>query len=189
LPTTKGEEEAELFFATQGIAAQDKLVGFNIGSASATKRWLPERFAQVADQLAAKGYKPIFFGSSGEKAIVAETIGKMQTEPLVATGEFSIGGLCAAIARLHLFITNDSGPMHLAVSQKVPLVAIYGPSKPDLYGPYKAINALVVRSEPICPGCADKMKHLCPDMRCMRDLTVAQVLVAARQLALEVETR
>ncbi len=173
------KEQAEEFWRKNAITAQDKLIGFNIGSASATKRWLPERFAAVADAVAGRGYKTVFLGSKDELPAVATAVSHMSTRPLVATGEFGLGALTAALSRLELLITNDSGPMHLAVSQKVPLVALYGPSKAELYGPYKFDRATVVRAEPPCTGCRERMKHQCTDMRCMEDLSVKQVLEAA----------
>ena len=71
-----------------------------------------------------------------DEEMVAEATGYMQTRPIIATGHFAIGGLAAAMRRCCLIITNDSGPMHVAISQKVPIVAMYGPSNPKLYGPY-----------------------------------------------------
>ena len=65
-----GEEhflEAELFWQEQNITDQDKLIGFNIGSAVPTKRWPPERFAEVADIFAAKGYKTVFLAGQWMK--------------------------------------------------------------------------------------------------------------------------
>ena len=177
-PLQEHFEAVQKFWDKVNVTESDKLIGFNIGSAVLTKRWAPERFAEVADTLAGKGYKIIFFGGSMDKDLVNEAVGKMKTKPIVATGEFSLGQLAAAMKRCCLIITNDSGPMHVAISQKVPIVALYGPSHVDLYGPYKA-NAVVVRAEPPCEGCKDGMKHKCSDMRCMNDLAVEQVLKAA----------
>lgn len=176
-------QEAQSFYEKNGVQSGDSLVGFNIGSASATKCWLPERFAQVADHVAEKGCKPVFFGSAGELKMVKQTLDKMQTNSyLVATGGLSVGGLVAALNRLDLLVTNDSGPMHVAISQKVPIVALYGPSKPDLYGPYKADKTFVVRAVPPCDGCEDRMKHVCPDMKCMKNISVRQVNDAVDKL-------
>ena len=180
--TKEREKEAAEFFALHKVQAKEKLIGLNIGSASATKRWLPERFAQVADYFADRGYKPIFFGSSSEVAMVDETVCYMKTTPIIATGAFSIGGLVAALNYVNLLITNDSGPMHLAISQKVPIVALYGPSKPDLYGPYNAQKSIIVRAEPLCLGCSKRMKHVCDEMNCMTNISVEQVIAAAEAL-------
>ena len=182
-PGEDHEKDAANFWRRHGVFASDKLVGFNIGSAVVTKRWAPERFAQVADTLAAKGYKPVFFGGTMDEEMVHEAISYMKTTPVVATGSFSIGSLAAAMNRCDLIITNDSGPMHVAISQKVPVVAMYGPSIPDLYGPYTD-NAIIVRSNPVCMGCVEAggMKHKCDDLRCMKELKVEQVLAAAEKM-------
>ena len=184
-PSEEQKRSAADFWREHGVFASDKLVGFNIGSAVVTKRWAPERFAQVADVLAERGYKPVFFGGTMDEEMVQEAVSKMKTTPVVATGSFTIGQLAAAMSRCSLIITNDSGPMHVAISQKVPIVAMYGPSSPKLDGPYTD-DAIIVTAQPPCPGCASGMKHKCDDMRCMRDLTVGQVLAAAeKQLARE----
>lgn len=77
--------------------------------------------------------------------MVDSVVVHMHHTPIVATGQFSLGELTAAIHRCSLFITNDSGPMHVAVSQHVPLVALYGPSNPKFYGPYTK-NCVVLES-------------------------------------------
>lgn len=179
-----GEEHlrhAEAFWRENGVFGSDKLIGFNIGSAVVTKRWAPERFAKVADILAGKGYKPVFFGGTMDEEMVHQAVSRMRTTPIVATGAFTIGGLAAAMRRCSLIITNDSGPMHVAISQKVPIVAMYGPSSPKLYGPYTD-EAIIVTAQPPCLGCADGMKHKCDDMQCMTRLTVEQVVQAAEAM-------
>lgn len=180
-PSEKYKQHADEFWREHGVFATDKLVGFNIGSAVVTKRWAPERFAKVADILAEKGYKPVFFGGTMDEEMVQEAVSFMKTTPVVATGSFRIGELAAAMRRCSLIITNDSGPMHVAISQKVPIVAMYGPSSPKLYGPYTK-DATIVTALPPCPGCAGGMKHKCDDMQCMTRLTVEQVVQAAEQM-------
>lgn len=173
--------EAKVFWEEQAVSETDKLIGFNIGSAVPTKRWPPERFAKVADIFAERGYKTVFFGGNMDQEMVAEATSYMKSKPIIATGCFGIGGLAAAMRRCELIITNDSGPMHVAISQKVPIVAMYGPSNPKLYGPYTK-DALIVTAEPPCEGCAGGMKHSCEDMQCMTRMTVEQVVAAAEKM-------
>lgn len=180
-PSEENKQLAEKFWRENGVFQTDKLVGFNIGSAVVTKRWASERFAQVADTLAAKGYKPVFFGGTMDEEMVQAAVSKMKTTPVVATGAFTIGTLAAAMKRCSLIITNDSGPMHVAISQKVPIVAMYGPSSPKLYGPYTK-DAVVVTAVPPCTGCSGGMKHKCDDMQCMTRLTVQQVIEVAEKM-------
>lgn len=185
-PSDEHFKNAEEFWRNHGVFGSDKLIGFNIGSAVVTKRWAPERFAQVADHFAEKGYKPVFFGGTMDEEMVQGAISFMKTTPVVATGSFTIGTLAAAMGRCSLIITNDSGPMHVAISQKVPIVAMYGPSSPKLYGPYTK-DATIVTAQPPCLGCASGMKHKCDDMQCMTRLYVEQVIEAAEKMLAEKE--
>lgn len=173
-------DEAARCFYTQHDLGDAPLVGFNIGSAVLTKRWPGERFAQVADTLAERGYRIVFFGGSMDRELVMDAVRHMKHQPIIATGAFYLGGLAAAMRRCSLIITNDSGPMHVAITQKVPIVAMYGPSSPKRFGPFTD-RATVVTAQPPCLGCSKGMKHTCSDLRCMEELTVEQVLQAANR--------
>ena len=145
-PTSKAwDDKAAAIYESHGVSPADSLIGFNIGSAVPQKRWPAKRFAAVADYFGRRGFKCVFFGGDMDLDMVKEATGEMASKPIVATGAFTIGELASAIRRCALFITNDSGPMHIAVSQRVPLVALYGPSNPKLYGPYTD-RAIVLES-------------------------------------------
>ena len=105
----------------------------------------------------------------------------MRYTPIVATGSFTIDILASALKRCELFVTNHCGPMYVAVSQNVPVVALYGSSSSKIYGPYTD-NAVVVTANPPCMGCAGRMKHKCDNMQCMKNLTVEQVVEAAEKM-------
>ena len=77
--------------------------------------------------------------------MVKPVVEQMKTSPIVATGVFKLGPLASAMKWCDLLITNDSGPMHVAISQGVPIVALYGPSNPFFYGPYQA-KSIVLES-------------------------------------------
>lgn len=139
------DKKASDFYAASGLAPKTPLIGFNIGSAVPQKRWPPQRFAAVADYFAGKGYGTAFYGGAMDLDMVKEAVSYMKSRPIVGTGQFSLGELAAAVHRCSLFITNDSGPMHVAISQGVPVVALYGPSNPKFYGPYTD-KAIVLES-------------------------------------------
>lgn len=138
-------DEVFRFYKSQGVMPRDKIIGFNIGSAVPEKRWPAERFADVADYFGNKGYKTVFFGGPMDLDMVKPVVEQMKTSPIVATGAFKLGPLAAAMKWCDLLITNDSGPMHVAISQGVPIVALYGPSNPFFYGPYQA-KSIVLES-------------------------------------------
>ena len=87
-PSAEHVAQAENFWRDNGVFATDKLVGFNIGSAVVTKRWAPDRFAKVADTLAEKGYKPVFFGGTMDEEMVQEAVALMKTTPIATIGTF-----------------------------------------------------------------------------------------------------
>ena len=113
------DDKATEFYRTQGVHNSDALIGFNIGSAVPQKRWPAKRFAAVADYFARRGFKCVFFGGPMDEAMVKEATSQMESDPIIATGKFTIGELASAIRCCSLFITNDSGPMHVAVSQSI----------------------------------------------------------------------
>lgn len=176
------EAQADRFYDREGVLAKDTLIGFNVGSAVPAKRWPKERFAQVADHFAAKGCKIIFFGGPGDREMVEEVMTHMSSSAIMGTGLFSLGELAAAVKRCNLFITNDSGPMHVAVSQQVPVVALYGPSNPALYGPYRA-NAVVLESaDHYDVGKSMKKVIRSGEYKGLAVITADQVIAAGEQL-------
>jgi heptosyltransferase-2 len=91
-------------------------------------------------------------------------------------GRTSVRELTALIRRCNFFITNDSGPMHLAAAFNVPLVAIFGSTDNTTTSPYSE-NSVVVRSETECAPC---LKRECPtDHRCMTAVTADDVINAS----------
>ena len=177
VPGAAAEAAASSYWRQEGLAEQDKLIGFNIGSAVAAKRWPPERFAQVADTLAGEGYRTVFFGGTMDEQRVREATTLMQSRPIIATGAFTLGALAAAMHRCSLIITNDSGPMHVAISQKVPIVAMYGPSHPALYGPYTD-KAVIVQGKLNGQVFQGRMKDNTEGTKWMEAITVGEVLTA-----------
>jgi heptosyltransferase-2 len=160
-------------------------VGMNPGSVWATKRWLPEGFASVADELIRemKG-QVLLFGSEKDRPAVEAVTHAMKETPVNLCGKTDLKVLSALIARCRLFVTNDSGPMHLASAAQVPVVAIFGPTTRELgffpYGP----KSTVVELDMPCRPCSLHGGHKCPlnHFKCMRDVTPEMVLSACRNL-------
>ncbi|BDV42546.1 ADP-heptose--LPS heptosyltransferase [Geotalea uraniireducens] len=182
LQTTPAEDAAVAdLLGARGIAPGDFLIGINPGASyGSAKRWYPERFAAVADQLAARwGAKVVITGGPGEAAIAAEIAATMQGEAADLVGTTSVRELLALIKRCNFFVTNDSGPMHVAAAFAVPLVAIFGPTDHMTTSPF-AERTAVVRAVTPCAPC---LKRECPtDHRCMLAVTVEDVVAAAIDL-------
>ena len=105
--------------------------------------------------------------------------GLMRTNPVVLSGQTTLGVLKAVIKRCRLFLTNDTGPMHIANALGVPVVAIFGPTDHTTTSPYIS-GHVVVRTPVDCSPC---LLRECPiDHRCMTGVTVEQVVQNAQQV-------
>lgn len=158
-----------------------KWVAVNPGASyGAAKRWIPERFAAVADGLAAEfGVRVVLTGGPGEIEIGSDIERSMKTVPLNLIGQTSVRELMAVLSHCRLMVTNDSGPMHVAAAFDVPIVAVFGPTDHTTTSPLSD-NCRIVRSEVDCAPC---MLRECPiDHRCMTGVTADMVLAAARDL-------
>lgn len=158
-----------------------KVVAFNIGASWKTKRWLGAYFARCADELLAKGYGVAFFGGPMDTELVQACIAQMKHRDSEAikifTGRVSLGELCVLLKKCALFLTTDSGPMHVGVSQNVPVVTMFGASPVPGFYPYDAKDVLIKTPE-ACHPCGI---HECPrqgegHMACMKNITVEIVM-------------
>lgn len=152
-----------------------KVIGLNTGGSWPTKRWTQDGFAELADKLLENGYGIVFFGGPMDKGDVAAIIAKMVNRDnsllKVFTGETSLLEMAALVKRCEALVSGDSGPMHIAVAQKVPVISIFGPSNIVRYNPYKQQDA-VLKSNQSCLGCGE---HYCDHHRCMTDITADDV--------------
>jgi heptosyltransferase-2 len=160
------------------------VIGVSPGAAYGNaKRWLPERFAEAGRQLAHRLRASILiFGSAAERPLceaVAEPLHASGVAVLDLAGETTLGQFIDLAASCRLFLTNDSGAMHIASALGVPTVAIFGATDEAATGPTGRL-ARVVR-EPV--DCAPCLLRECPiDHRCMTRVTAARVAEIALQL-------
>lgn len=182
LYTTPSEDrEALVRLAEHGITGSDFVIGINPGAAyGSAKRWYPERFAEAGRLLAAeRSAKLVVFGGPGETEIAADISRELGGECLNLAGRTGVRELMALIRRCNLFITNDSGPMHIAAAFGVPLVAIFGSTDHTGTSPYTD-KAVIVRKDVACAPC--KLRECPTDHECMKAVTAEDVVTAARQL-------
>ncbi|MDF1879347.1 lipopolysaccharide heptosyltransferase II [Sulfurimonas sp. SAG-AH-194-C20] len=160
-------------------------LGLNAGATyGSAKRWYPERFAQVAAAFSDR-YDIVIFGGPNEIEM-AQDIEKNLLELDVnnytnLAGKTSIKELCANIGACELFITNDSGPMHVAAAYQVPTVAIFGPTRYKETSQWKNSKSIIVRKEMECSPC---MKRECPlgHHECMTSITSSEIILVAKKL-------
>lgn len=173
-------EEGLAYLKSQGVTIADRLIGINPGAAyGSSKRWIPARFAAVADRLAERyRAKVLIFGGPAEASLAEELQETMKHPSILLAGKTTIRQMMALISRCRLFVTNDSGPMHVASALGVPLVAVFGPTDPAATGPAGQDN-IIVRNQVECAPCTHRE---CPiDHRCMEGVSADEVLGAAEK--------
>lgn len=180
----KEEEDTFGQLAAAGYDRHSALVALCPGASFRNKQWLPERFAVVADELAAQGYFVVLLGGAQDEPLCRSIAGMMKHRAVSFAGRLGLGGAAALLKSSVLAVTNDSGLMHLAQSQKTPVVAIFGPTTVEL-GYFPQPERAVVIERPLsCRPCTHNGKRNCPKghFQCMREIGADAVLSAARSL-------
>jgi hypothetical protein len=175
-------QKADEFYRENQVKEGEKIIGFHVGSAVARKCWHPKNFAKVADYFNRKGYRVVIFGSSADKEPVKKTISYMETKPIVATGKFTIGEFIAVVRRCDLFISNDSGPMHAAASQKLPIVGLFSSGNPTTFGPY-GTNSICLKGKEVFEFINKSFEFIdSPEFVSPDEISVENVIQAAEKL-------
>lgn len=162
-----------------GINHGDLIIGLNPGASyGSAKRWPAERFAAVADALAGDTHaRIVIFGAPKETQVADEVAARMSSQSIILAGRTSLGQLMGLLRECDLFITNDSGPMHLAAALDVPQLAIFGSTSEIATGPLSG-QAQIIKNQVDCNPC---FLRECPtDFRCMIGITVEDVIKAAQ---------
>jgi heptosyltransferase II len=160
------------------------VIGVSPGAANGSaKRWPPERFGQAAAAAArSTGSAVLIFGSTSERALcetVAECARALGAKARNLAGETTLGEFIDLAAACRLFLTNDSGAMHITSALAVPTVAVFGATDDSATGPAGPLSR-VVRAHAECSPC---LLRKCPiDHRCMTRVTADRVAAEAIQL-------
>ena len=173
--TEKEMEEAWKFLKRYNLSEKDVIIGINPGAAfGSAKCWLPERFREVAKRLVEADPKHVvlFFGDLSQKRLTQDICLNLPARVINLAGKTTIRELMALLKICRAFLTNDSGPMHIADSLHTPLVALFGSTDKIVTAPY------VQRDQVICKpvACSPCLKRVCPiDFPCMKKIEVDEV--------------
>ncbi len=187
-PAEDASMHRKLGLGTNG--AECIAVNINAGATSLERRWPAERFLELVACMHEENPSRRFFftGSSDERSYVQAALAsraEFADFALNCAGLLTLGEFIALLRRCTLFITNDSGPMHIAAAVGTPLVALFGPETPHFYGPLA--DARVVYKQLSCSPCLNVYNaklFVCPfGARCMQELSVIEVLSAVRLAA------
>ncbi len=188
----KDRKSAENALKKKGVGADERFVCVAPGTSESARcrMWPLENYSELCDYIAQQyKTKVVFTGTAGEKALVDEVIGKMDSKEMMVNlcGELSLGELFFALSKCALFIGNDSGSMHAAAAVGAKTIGLFGPNVPLRFGPYGKGNAGVYKGE-ICEFSPCINVHLgeVPDclypkaskdyQKCMKNISVGDVI-------------
>lgn len=156
-------------------------IALNAGGNWDPKRWPAENFAKLGDKIFEKLKLSIVLTGAKKDIALAENIaGLMKHKPFVLCGKTDMKTLGAIFKKAICVISNDSGPMHLAAAVRTKVVAIFGPTSPELTGPYGDGRYVILRKDIGCKIPCYDLK--CRDNRCMKAITVEDVIMSLTRL-------
>ena len=186
------EIKARDILASAGIVENDLVVGIAPGAGgswgkdASYKHWPALKFAQVADRLISElKAKVVILGDESERRIAEVIVHAMRNKPVDLTGKTSLGILPALIKNCNLLITNDGGPMHMAVALGVKTVSIFGPVSEAAYGPFPSSrNHVVLKWDMACRPCYKNFRlPACDkDRECLKSVSSDEVFSASKAL-------
>lgn len=175
-----------------GIKKEDILIGISCaggeswGENAEYKHWPAVRFAELADKIIdIFKAKIIILGDSQEQNIARQLIDAMRNKPIDLSGKTDINELCAIIENLNLLITNDGGPLHIAVALKRKTVSFFGPVDPRVYGPNPiGINNIVMYKGLDCSPCYRnfRLEGCLRNKECLEKINVEEAFKAVSKL-------
>ncbi|MGD0283007.1 MAG: lipopolysaccharide heptosyltransferase II, partial [Dissulfurispiraceae bacterium] len=158
------------------------ILGVNPGATfGSAKRWLPERFADVANWFRRDtGGGIVIFGSKSEAAMAQKIDKQIPEDKLFLAGKTSLRELAALIAECDILLTNDSGPMHIACALGTPTMAIFGSTDPKLTGP-AGEGHTAIKKDFSCSPCFERSCRT-KDLRCMYTVTAEEVFFKIKEM-------
>ncbi|MFH1665313.1 MAG: lipopolysaccharide heptosyltransferase II [Candidatus Omnitrophota bacterium] len=178
----KEKSAIDAVFAGKGLGRD--VIAIHAGASCPSKRWPPEKFAAAADILALKYSADIVLvGGKETVEFSRRVVSAMKNKACDLTGTLRVAELAEFLSRCRLFISNDSGPVHVAAAVKTPVIAIFGRRDPGLspkrWGPLGPSDTVVHGND----GCAICLAHNCEkDFACINAVTPDAVIAAAEKI-------
>jgi exopolysaccharide biosynthesis WecB/TagA/CpsF family protein len=185
LPVSSQEIQSEKTGENSSGARKRVVIHAGSGGYSLARRWEASKFAALADRLhTEQGVEIVLVGGKGDDGEIVKE--GMKAAPIDLTGKTTLNQLASVIKGADLFIGADSGVMHIAAAVGTPVVAIFGPSNPDAWGPWNpGGKTIVVRGGAACSPCSYVgheigLREGCPARTSMKMVSVEQVYRAAK---------
>jgi lipopolysaccharide heptosyltransferase II len=176
LSLSPDEIECRENFYKENFKNNNLVIGLFVGGTHQSKIWQLENFARLSDRLICEyDFNVIIFGGPKEKDKISLIKQKVK-EQAVFVSDVSVRELSAIISGCSVFITNDTGPMHIGVALGVPTIALFGPGEPDVWFPYldNKKNFLIHNKLPCWP-CHPEGYH-CSEYSCIKMISVDDVI-------------
>lgn len=176
-----------------GIDTHEKLIGISPGGGaswgkdSSFKHWPAANFAALIDKIkgVSKRVNVVLLGNLQEKSISDRIEAAIKSKIINLAGKTTLEELCAVIGSLDVLVTNDGGPLHIAVASGVKTVSLFGPVDDLVYGPYPRSNKHIVISRHLsCQPCYInfRFKGCLNNQKCLEDISVKEVFEAVKKL-------
>lgn len=185
----EAKNKIDSVFSSYNISRNDTVIIVNINSSDMARerRWPKEKFALLIDRLLEEySLKIILIGGKDDKDYVDNFLGliKFKDKVLNMAGRTNIKELIALLERCVIFISNDSGPLHIAEALDIPTVSFFGPETPVLYGP-RGDRHLVYYKNLLCSPCMNihnnKLVNCLMDNRCMTSIDAEAVYASIKE--------
>jgi lipopolysaccharide heptosyltransferase III len=177
------QASAEEKLRAAGIDPHTKYAVIQPTAVFATKEWMGDRFAAVADFLISEGYQVVLTGAPGERTKL-EGVKSMIRVPAGLLSNLSVQELIAAIQGASLYLGNDSGPAHIAAAVRKPTVILFGSSNSAAWSPWKT-RSEVVQNSFDCNPCAGYSCWKYGEPECIKSISVEQVKEAVKRILLD----
>jgi heptosyltransferase-2 len=180
--SSKQRQRAKEILGKHGLSGSNGIVGINPSATfGPAKQWHPERFARLADKIREfSGLSILIFGGPEDRQLGREIAQMMNYAPLDLSGKTDLEEAMALIEQCCLFVTNDSGLMHVAAALNVPLVAVFGSTNSTTTGPLGSKSRVVKTSE----ACSPCLKPECPEghLKCMDQIDIDMVFDVVKEM-------
>lgn len=173
------------WLSSQQMTGKKPFIALAPGSVWATKRWLPEYFATLAERLHTSGFQPLLIGGPGDVATAETVIRAAKCDILNAVAKLSLRESAELISRCAMLITNDSAPMHMGVAVRTPVLAVFGPTVQKFgFYPVGKLDKVAEIEDLECRPCGRHGSDACPigTFACMKTLLPERVFSLAQEI-------
>ena len=180
----ESEQWVKDLFEKEGIRETDKLLAINPGASCPSKLWPAGSFAEVAGELSCRyNFKILVLAGPKDMLLADQIARKIKGKTINLAGKTSVSQLASILKRCVLFISNDSGPVHIACALGTPVISIFGRNQaglsPRRWGPLGKLDKYLHKEV----GCIQCLAHNCQkEFACLKAISVSDVVLAAESV-------